>query len=100
MKRNVPSKKEHPEGKFYGMLGFVRYLVIKYILLIILTYLSSESNDRVGESMHCSLSFKKYFKGSHQMYSRITIRQFSIPLYYFVICVTIKKQSKANNIFG
>jgi hypothetical protein len=38
------------------------------MLLIILTNLSSEINDRVGESMYCSLSFKKYFKGSHQKY--------------------------------
>jgi len=67
------------------------------MLLIILTNLSSKSNDRVGESIHCSLSFKKYFEGSHQKYTLITTRQFSITVYYFVICLTIKTQPKANN---
>ena len=31
------------------------------MLLIFLTNLSYESNDRVGESMYCFLSYKKYF---------------------------------------
>lgn len=67
------------------------------MLLIILANLNSKNNDMVYESMYCFLSFKKYFKGSHQKYTRITKRQFSITVYYFVICVKIKTQPKANN---
>ena len=40
---------------------YLKYLVTKYMLLIFLTNLSYESNDRVGESMYCFLSYKKYF---------------------------------------